>query len=55
MWYSINIIMIIIIIHVSYSIGYLGNEQTAVIIISVCYLPPKSLHNYPQMISQTFL
>lgn len=34
--------------------GYLGNEQTAVIIISACYLPPKSLHNYPQMISQTF-
>ena len=48
-------IIIIIHVHVSYSIGYLGNEQTAVIIISVCYLPPKSLRNYPQMISQTFL
>ena len=36
-------------------LGYLGNEQTAVIVISAFYLPPKNLRNYPQVISQTFL
>ncbi|XP_011404648.2 PREDICTED: protein prune homolog [Amphimedon queenslandica] len=34
--------------------GYLGNDQTAIVVISSFYLPPKSLRNYPQVISQLF-
>ena len=36
-------------------LGYVGNDQTAVIVVSAYYLPPKNLRNYQQVISQTFL
>ncbi len=34
--------------------GYVGEERLAVMVVSSCYLPPRSLHNYKQIAQELF-
>ena len=37
------------------SSGYIGSERQAVVVISACYLPPRSLPDYHNIVHQLFL